>query len=324
LTRVVEWVRAALDGAPGAGALDDAGWDASAPSLERAVTHRSWAHHHPADPHNEVLELLGDAVFKLMMTEWLIERYPDAQEGTLTTLRQRVESDEHLARVARRVGLGPLLRVTPNALRDESSVLAGAMEALLGALWQAGGAATARAWVRVALAPDLPLALTEAAATKPAWNRLQEHLEGTLRVRAPVEVDKAESGPKNDAVWTVRIEAAGRMFEGVGPSVQRAKAAAAEIALAALLADPPSSTSPHGIDAERDAEDAVDLLHRHHQRTGVVRWQEPEEDPDARQPWTWAVHVDGVPFTGQGRSKREARREAAARAIAWIRRTERA
>jgi ribonuclease-3 len=316
---VAAWTRDALAGAD---ALDDAGWSSVAPALLRAVTHRSWTHHHPADAHNEVLELLGDAVFKLMMTEWLIERFPEAQEGTLTTLRQRVESDEHLARVARRMGLGPLLRVTPSALRDEPSVLAGAMEALLGALWQRGGAATARAWVRAALAPDLPVALTDAAATKPAWNRLQEHLEGTLRLRAPVEVDKAESGPKNDAVWRVRIDAAGRIFEGVGPSVQRAKAAAAEIALAALLADPP--VAPPGGDADTDAEDPVDLLHRHQQRTGAVRWQDPHEDPEARQPWTWEVHVDGVPFTGQGRSKREARREAAARAVAWIRRAERA
>ncbi len=314
------WVRDALRDAPDAPADDETTWALAAPLLVQAVTHRSWSHHHPTDPHNEVLELLGDAVFKLMMTEWLIERYPDAQEGTLTTLRQRVESDEHLARVGRRMGLGPLLRVTPNALREESSVLAGAMEALLGALWKHGGAATARAWVRHAFAPDLPDALTAAAATKPAWNRLQEHLEGTLRVRAPVEVDKVESGPKNDAVWTVRIDAAGRIFEGVGPSVQRAKAAAAEVALAALLADPPEPAA----DAVDAGEDPVDLLHRHHQRTGTVQWQEPAEDPEARQPWTWEVHVDGVPFTGQGRSKREARREAAARAWTWLRRVERA
>jgi len=104
----------------------------------QALTHRS------ADRHNnERLEFLGDAILGFLIAEELSVRFPDAPEGELSRMRARLVNQQNLADIAAAVGIGELLILGPGELksggRQRASILADAMEAVLGALYQDGG-----------------------------------------------------------------------------------------------------------------------------------------------------------------------------------------
>lgn len=106
--------------------------------LQMAMSHRS------VDGANyERLEFLGDAILSFLMAEILFLKYPNAQEGELSRLRANFVKGETLAEVARELGLGQYLRLGAGELksggRDRSSILADAVEAVLGALYLDGG-----------------------------------------------------------------------------------------------------------------------------------------------------------------------------------------
>src|SRR5439155_7321265 len=110
--------------------------------LQRALTHRSYAYEHGGLPHNERLEFLGDAVLGIVVTETLYRAHPDLPEGKLAKLRASVVNMRALADVARGIGpegLGAFLHLgrgeQSTGGRDKSSILADALEALLGAIY---------------------------------------------------------------------------------------------------------------------------------------------------------------------------------------------
>jgi len=123
--------------------------------FEMALTHRS------ADgANNERLEFLGDAVLSLITAQYLFERFPDADEGTLSRLRARVVSGESLAQQAAAAQLGELLALGAGELKSggfrRESILADALEALCGALYLDGGLEVARAGMLRWLESGLP------------------------------------------------------------------------------------------------------------------------------------------------------------------------
>src|SRR6195952_2718421 len=85
--------------------------DCSHDLMIRALTHRSYAYEHGGLPTNERLEFLGDAVLGVVITDALYRRHPDLPEGQLAKLRASVVNTRALAEVARRIGLGPWLRL---------------------------------------------------------------------------------------------------------------------------------------------------------------------------------------------------------------------
>jgi ribonuclease-3 len=113
--------------------------------LVRALTHTSYAAEHPPSDHQQALAFLGDAVLALVVAEHLVHAEPDAGVGRLTTRRAELVADETLARWASVLELGALLRLGRGAERtggrETASMLATALEALLGALYEEEGAA---------------------------------------------------------------------------------------------------------------------------------------------------------------------------------------
>lgn len=111
--------------------------------LEQALTHTSYAFEHPGTADNERLELLGDAVLDLAVTAELFARDPDAAEGVLSRRRAALVREASLADVARSVGLGDVLRLgrgeEGSGGADKDSLLADALEAVLGAVYVDGG-----------------------------------------------------------------------------------------------------------------------------------------------------------------------------------------
>ncbi|MBI5496976.1 MAG: ribonuclease III [Deltaproteobacteria bacterium] len=115
--------------------------------LVEALTHRSFAHERPSEGarHNERLEFLGDAVLELVVRHRLLRAHPYADEGTLSRIRSTIVNGQQLADTAARLGVADAVRLGPAAektgTRARKTVLAGAMEALLGAIYVDGGLA---------------------------------------------------------------------------------------------------------------------------------------------------------------------------------------
>jgi ribonuclease III len=108
-----------------------------------ALTHRSFANENPGSSDNERLALLGDAVLALVVAERLLATTPGEPVGVLTPRRAALVSGENLARWARELGLGVHLRLgrgeEQTGGRDKESVLATALEAVLGVVYREGG-----------------------------------------------------------------------------------------------------------------------------------------------------------------------------------------
>jgi ribonuclease-3 len=138
----------------------------------QALTHRSFGAHN-----NERLEFLGDAVLSLCISDWLYAQYPGLSEGELSRMRALLVREETLHQLALNLDLGTHLRLGAGEKRSggaaRASILADALEALLGAKYLDDGFAAVRDWV-LALYAQLDLADLTPAGSQDAKTRLQE------------------------------------------------------------------------------------------------------------------------------------------------------
>ena len=111
--------------------------------LALAMAHRSWCAENPGASSNERLEFLGDAVLGIVVTDHLFLTYPEMAEGELAKVRASVVNSEALALVAAGLSLGSALLLgkgeDASGGREKSSILADAMEAVIGAVYLDGG-----------------------------------------------------------------------------------------------------------------------------------------------------------------------------------------
>ena len=144
--------------------------------LRRALTHRS---HGPA--HNERLEYLGDSVLNCVVALELYQKFPALPEGELSRLRANLVNQQSLAAVAQQFGFGARLRLGEGEVRSggakRPSILADAVEAVVGAAFLDGGFTAARNVVQVLLGAALD-AIDPAVSGKDPKTLLQEHLQG--------------------------------------------------------------------------------------------------------------------------------------------------
>ena len=218
--------------------------------LRLALTHRSvvhdWAEAMPDAPlppvsrrSNERLEFLGDAVLGYVVADELYRRFPEAPEGVLTPKRAAMVRAEQLVRWAREIGLADYLylgqgeRVTEGA-RDR--MLAGAFEALIGAIALDRGLTEARRFVRRFLRRDEAEIVAGLVDANPK-GRLQELIQERYRL-SPVYQTLHEEGPAHARIFTIEVSLSGRRLGvGSGVSKREAEQAAAAAALAALEAE---------------------------------------------------------------------------------------
>lgn len=201
--------------------------------IEQALTHRS------AGPiNNERLEFLGDALLGMVIAEALLQRFPDASEGDLSRRRATLVNREALAQVARGLELGDYLRLGSGELRTgghaRGSILADAIEALLGAVYLDQGFAAAREVVlRVFEQPLAEVANRDS--RKDPKTRLQEWLQARQLALPSYEV-VGVGGEQHAQAFTVRclLDGDGRETLGEGSSRRRAEQQAAAEMLALL------------------------------------------------------------------------------------------
>ncbi|EIJ33265.1 ribonuclease III [Thiothrix nivea] len=141
----------------------------------RAITHRS------ADgKHNERMEFLGDSVLGLIITTELYKRIPRASEGYLSRLRASLVNENALAGIAANLAIGDFLRLGPGELKSggfrRKSILADALEALIGCIYLEQGLEAAKAFV-LAVYGELLESLPSEDDLKDPKSRLQEFLQ---------------------------------------------------------------------------------------------------------------------------------------------------
>lgn len=207
--------------------------------VRQALLHRSWQAEHAEPGNNERLEFLGDAVLGWVVADMAFHRFGDQPEGRLTDLRRAVVNMNALADIARRLGLGEfmLLGKGEDAAggRDKSSILADALEAMIGAVYLDGGPDAARSLVNTWFDDVIEAAIPnlDAFDTK---TRLQE-LCARLDVSAPVYETTGE-GPDHHRTFTATAVVGGRpRGTGTGRTKKAAEQQAAARAYDELVAE---------------------------------------------------------------------------------------
>jgi ribonuclease-3 len=204
--------------------------------LELALTHRSWANEQGIPEHYERLEFLGDAVLGLVAAEWLYASHPELPEGELSKHKAQLVSRDTLAKHARDLELGEVLRMgvgeERSGGRTKSSLLADSMEAIFGAVYLDGGLEVARK----AILPMLEGGYYERVrqAVTDAKTQLQEVVQA-LGWDLPEYRLTDSLGPDHSKTFVVECWLAGELAgRGEGPSKKTAEQKAAADALEKL------------------------------------------------------------------------------------------
>ena len=203
--------------------------------LQRALTHRSWG-----SEHNERLEFLGDAVLSLAVSELLYERFAGSDEGDLTRVRAHLVREDSQHRAALTLGLPDLMRLSEGEARgggaQRPSILADAVEALIGAVFLDGGYERARGMVQN-LFGDVIRATEADSWSKDAKTELQEWLQAR-RIAVPAYRITATHGQAHAQTFEVecQVAALGLRELGQGKSRRAAEQEAARRMVAALKA----------------------------------------------------------------------------------------
>ena len=215
--------------------------------LERAITHRSWAHEKvaPGDErqarklHNESLEFLGDSVLGLIVAHYLCKSYPAGTEGELSRMKHRLVSAPTLAEASQALKLGEFLRFgrgeEKSGGRQKNALLADVFEAITGAIFLDGGLEAATEFVCRALRVELETADPLSAAKADYKTMLQEKLQAERRSAPRYSVIET-MGPPHQRIFHVQVSWDNGSISGTGHSIKAAEAAAARAALEAMTA----------------------------------------------------------------------------------------
>ena len=209
--------------------------------LNQALTHRSYAYEHGGLPHNERLEFLGDSVLGVLVTDTLYKTFPDLPEGQLAKLRAAVVNSRALAGVARELDLGDYLLLgrgeETTGGRDKSSILADAMEAVIGATYLSAGIEVAGELVHHRFDPLIELSAELGAGLD--WKTSLQEAVSNANLGLP-EYLVSDSGPDHKKEFHARVRVGADVIgEGWGRSKKLAEQQAAELAYAHLMKPAP-------------------------------------------------------------------------------------
>ena len=207
--------------------------------IEQALKHRSIipSLNQKRVDSNERLELLGDAVLGLVVTEFLYRNYPDKDEGELTSMKSLLVSRKILARVASKLAIGELLLLSESEIksggRHRQSIIADALEAIIGALYLDGGLEVARRFVVENVLHEHEIIL-EQEIYKNFKSILLEYAQ-SRNLGAPLYITRSEDGPDHNKLFTVEVRIQNKTVGvGIGNSKKRAEQRAAQDAVEML------------------------------------------------------------------------------------------
>ncbi|WP_420813549.1 ribonuclease III [Lampropedia aestuarii] len=205
-----------------------------ASQLRHALTHRSFS-----ATHNERLEFLGDAVLNLCISDWLMQRLPAATEGELSRTRANLVCEESLHKIGLQLGLPKLLLLGEGERKtggsQRVSILADAVEALIGVVYAEQGYAAAQTLVK-RLFENVDLSATAKAKAKDPKTSLQEWLQAK-RMALPVYTLDEVRGAEHQQTFVIScsVPAMDLLAHGQGSSRKAAEREAAAALLNLLM-----------------------------------------------------------------------------------------
>lgn len=201
--------------------------------LDQSLTHSSYANEQGmAD--NERMEFLGDAVIKLVISEYLFNKFPARPEGDLTKIRAAVISDDTLAKVANKIKIGNYILLSKNEKASggskRKSNMANAFEALVGAIFLDAGLGKSRDFLVQHLTPDMDR-VSQVGYIVDFKSALQEFAQ-KRKWQLPYYKVIKESGPKHKKIFIVGVRVDGKIWgKGSGANKKEAEQGAAQQAL---------------------------------------------------------------------------------------------
>ncbi|MCP5100041.1 MAG: ribonuclease III [Chloroflexi bacterium] len=209
--------------------------------LSRALTHRSFLNENPgkALEDNERLEFLGDAVLDFIVAAYLYHRFPEMDEGELTSLRAALVRANTLAAFARQLELGRFIRLgygeAENGGRERTPLLCATFEAVIGAIYLDQGLTSVKPIIESLAAPALVEIMADSL-HKDAKSEFQVWAQARFNITPNYVVIKS-SGPDHAKIFTTQVVVGEKVWgEGSGRSKQLAAQAAAAAALNEALA----------------------------------------------------------------------------------------
>ena len=198
--------------------------------LQQAMPHRSSGHQN-----NERLEFLGDSILGFVVSHLLYAHYPEASEGDLSRLRARLVRGESLAEIAKELELGDALVLGQGELKSggfrRASILADAMEAIIGAIYLDSGLNSCEQWLKKLFEPLIVL-LPPLAQLKDPKTRLQEWLQARKHPLPEYQLVKVDGeGHKQYFTIACVVSALGLTTQGAGSSRRKAEQEAATRAI---------------------------------------------------------------------------------------------
>ncbi len=204
--------------------------------LKEAMTHRSYLNENTdwKFPHNERLEFLGDAVLELAVTEELFNRFPNDDEGKLTTLRAALVNYQILAQIGKEIILDKEILLSKGEAKDTGKardvIIANAMEALIGAIYLDSDYSQIKNFVNKFILIKVEEVLRNGS-YKDAKSLLQEKMQSEKKI-TPTYKNLEESGPEHQKLFKVGVYSEDEFLaSGEGYSKQEAEVEAAKKAL---------------------------------------------------------------------------------------------
>lgn len=211
---------------------------------ETALTHRSYAFENGHPTNNERMEFLGDAVLGIVVTDMAFRAYPGMSEGELAKLRAAIVNMTALAEVARDLGIGRFVRLGKGEEMsggwEKPSILADALEALLGAVYLDRGLEAARKLIERTFRPRMIDYVTKGGYD---YKTILQELASAKRHALPV-YGITESGPDHQKEFTATVSLSGEeLGRGQGGSKKEAEQQAAHEAYERLTGRPEPDTA---------------------------------------------------------------------------------
>jgi ribonuclease-3 len=209
--------------------------------LEQALIHSSYVNENPGTvTSNERLEFLGDAVLGFVTAEEIYQRLPQSSEGEMTELRSWLVRGDALSRMARAISLGNYLYLgkgeEASGGRRKPANLAGALEAVIAAIFLDQGYSVARAFILRLVDKELKKVLSQGIKTN-YKSQLQELIQAKHQLTPTYQVIEA-MGPDHDRKFTVEVKLGNTVLgRGSGKSKKSAEEEAARSALGQLPTD---------------------------------------------------------------------------------------
>lgn len=205
--------------------------------FDQALTHRSWVNENPqVRGTNERLEFLGDAILEFVVSSFIYSAFEDKEEGFLTALRANIVNTKNLAALAEKLSLGEFLFLSKGEEqgggRQNPSLLADTVEALIGALYKDQGFEASNQFIHENLLENIDAYLEKP--LKDPKSRLQELVQ-SKGMEAPKYRLVREEGPDHSKAFVIEVMVGEKTVgTGTGRSKSTAEQAAAEHALESL------------------------------------------------------------------------------------------